>query len=108
MKPFNVISWDSNHKKVRQFDIMPYFVNEWNNELKRKHKLWLSGTKMPQTFEEFRLFIKNSAMCQFWSRYEYEILVNGFPSHNEPEKIDIYYQILSNLDIITKHFIENI
>lgn len=107
MKPFKVISWDFNKQDVEYYDIMPYFIEEWRKEKKRKHKIWCKSNKMPETFEEFKEFIKDSAIY-FWSRSECEILIDGFPPFNKQKKIDIYDQILANLDVITKHFMENI
>lgn len=42
----------------------------------------------------------------FWSKAEYEILVSGLSKNSETYKIDIWYQIEPNLDLICRHIIE--
>jgi len=74
--------------------------------LSKKKKL--DDTKMPQTFEEFKTFIDGEAFHQFWSRCEYEVIVTGWPQQKREHKMDVYEQIKTNLDTITKVFIDYI
>ena len=62
---------------------------------------------MPNTFEGIKAFILKECHYQFWSRCQYEIMVDGFPESNRPEKIDVYDQIEANIDVITTIFITN-
>ena len=93
---FNVLIYDFNSKKVKSYDIMPY--------LRRCYKEWADK---PSTFEEFKKFILEECRCQFWSRCEYELVVNSFPESKEI-KIDIYQQIMMNIDLITKILMEEV
>ena len=118
-KEFNVINYDFNSKKVVSYNIIPYLLSRYEKE---KNK--------PKTFDEFKECIKNWSMYQWWARCEYEIIVSPWPytlspserakeennveawkehwkKHlNECQKIDIHYQVMMNLDIITKIFME--
>ena len=120
-KEFNVIIHDINSKTFKSYNIIPYLLSCYK-ESKCK----------PKTFDEFKEFIKHQSMYQWWSRCEYEIILGPWPyttspserydkkgeddvgawkehwkKHlNECEKIDVYYQIMMNIDVITKLFIE--
>ena len=118
-KEFNVINYDFNSKKVVSYNIIPYLLSRYEKE---KNK--------PKTFDELKEYIKNWSMYQWWARCEYEIIVSPWPYTLSPserakeennveawkehwnkhlkecEKIDIHYQVMTNLDIITKIFME--
>lgn len=97
MKSFNVINYDFNNRKFEAYDIMPYLIDCYQ---KSKHK--------PTTFEEFKEFVLSKSLYQWWSRSEYEIILVDWPCEKDWKKIDIYYQITLNIDIITEILIENI
>lgn len=97
MKSFNVIWQDFNCQKFEPYDVMPYFVDEYNKaEIK------------PKTFNEFIEFIKDRALYMYWARCEYEIVICGWPNTDTCEKWDIYRQIMINIDIITDILMENV
>lgn len=102
--PFYVLLWDFNKKEIEQFDIMKPLLNGFKQEKKRHFRVYGEG-KVPETFDEYKKFILSYCQCHFWSKCEYEILVNGFPPNGESKKIDAFYQIKMNIDIITQHFI---
>lgn len=115
--PYFVINWDFNRDEMEVYDVMPYLVGCWKTEKKKKHKTWNysfehpcvdDDTLMPQTFDEFKKFILNNALYQFWARCEYEIIVTGWPQQKKEKKIDVYDQIKMNIDVITKHFMDYI
>ena len=62
MKTFNVIIYDQTHKKFVPYDVIPYFVQAYEELKEKKYK------KIPETFEEFKKFVKDEGMYQFWSR----------------------------------------
>lgn len=97
MKSFNVIWQDFNRKKFEPYDIMPYFIDEYN---KAKIK--------PNTFNEFVEFIKDKALYMYWARCEYEIVICSWPNTDHQEKWDIYEQIMMNIDIVTDILMENL
>lgn len=90
MVSFNVLNWDFNQQKVVPYDVMPYLVRRYN-ESKDK----------PKTFNEFKEFIKNNSMYQWWGRCEYEIIISDWPSSGKEEKWDVHQQVMLNIDVIT-------
>ena len=101
MKSFNVIIYDPNLREFVKYDIMPYLIRTYNEKKEKKETL-------PETFDEFKNFVKNESQYQFWARCEYEILLIDWPCQKNHEKWDVYKQIMMNLDIVTKVFMENI
>ena len=101
MKSFNVIIYDPNLRKFVEYDIMPYLIRTYNEKKEKKETL-------PETFDEFKNFVKSESQYQFWARCEYEIILIDWPCQKKHEKWDVYKQIMMNLDIVTKVFMENI
>lgn len=95
-KIFNVLIWDVNHDELMYYDVIPYLLRQYNETKKMD-----SYKETPKTRDEFKEFIKKEAMYQWWSRCEYEILVSDWPKHGKEIKIDVYHQVLMNLDVIT-------
>ena len=124
MKKFNVIVYNINGKNFESYDIIPYLVSRYNKTKKKK----------PVTFEEFKEFVKDESRYQWWARCEYEIILSPWPyitspserydkkeeddieawkehwkKHlNECQKIDVYRQVMMNLDVITNLVMESI
>lgn len=48
--------------------------------------------------EEFSEEVRHSAMYYFWSKCEYEILLNDWINPKEEKKIDVYEQLKLNWD----------
>lgn len=96
-QPFYVIWQNFNQQKFEPYDVMPYFINEYN-ESKNK----------PKTFEEFKKFIKDASMYRYWSRCEYEIVICGWPNQDTEEKWDIHRQVIMNIDIVTDILMKNV
>lgn len=97
MKKFNVIINDFNSGTFEPYDVMPYLMREYN---KAKDK--------PSTFEEFKNFVEKEAKYQWWSRCEYEIILSDWPGQRHHSKIDVYEQVMMNIDIVTETLIENV
>ena len=123
MKKFNVIVYNINSKQFETYDIIPYLVSQYQ---KSKSK--------PKTFDEFKDFVKNESMYQWWSRCEYEIILSPWPYVSSPsekydkkgeddieawkehwkkhlkecEKIDVHYQVMMNIDVITALLIDGV
>lgn len=124
MKQFNVINFNFNAKKFEAYDVIPYLVREYYEQIERYNtaKLELEAAKtegeikiaksnldywkVPQTFDEFKQFVKDRAQYQFWSRCEYEIILVDWPCQKTEEKWDVYDQIMMNLDIVTQIVME--
>lgn len=97
--PFYVIKEDVNTKKFIKYDVMPY-LSACYNETKE-------GLR-PITFDEFKQFVKDKSMYMYWSRCEHEIVCSSIIDENVKKKIDIYWQIQMNIDLITEIFIKNV
>lgn len=93
---FNVIWFNPNKKEFEPYNVMPYFIDEY-----KKSKV------KPKTFDEFKEFIKKNSMYMYWSRCEYEIILEDWPRSNVEKKIDIHQQIMMNIDIIAKILMGN-
>lgn len=120
LKKFFVITWDFNTDSINmKYDVLPYLrmcikdrKEKWkkNQKSKRFQKNVESGLidketvekyyKFPETFSEFKKFIQNEAQYQYWSRCEYEMICSGWPVQNNDYKLDVYEQIMMNLDTI--------
>lgn len=97
---YNVILWDINKREFISYDIFPYLRQAYREAEKREER--------PKTFEEFKEFIRKESMYMWWSRCQYEILISDWPSQTKIKKIDVHYQVMMNIDIITKLFMEEI
>lgn len=97
--PFYVINEDVNAKKFVKYDVIPYLI-ECYNETKK-------GLR-PITFDEFKQFVKDKSMYMYWSRCQYEIILKSLVGFAEEEKVDIHWQILNNIDVITEILMKNV
>ena len=99
IKSFNVINFDFNSNKFETYDVMPYLVGCYKNEKKDKR---------PVTFDEFKKFVESNSMYMYWSRCEYEVILSDWPSQKTNEKIDVHWQIMNNIDLVTNILMENV
>lgn len=97
MKQFNVIIEDVNSRKYIPYDVIPYLVDCYRH------------TKIkPETFIEFKEFIIKQSRYQWWARCEYEIVLQSWPTGRNEKKIDVYWQIMMNIDLITEILMKEI
>ena len=152
MKKFNVINHNFNTKEFEAYDVIPYFVRQYQERIDTCNKLKseldkatseteinlyrdaLKHWKVPETFEEFKQFVKVESLHQFWSRCEYEIVLGPWPYVSSPsegydkskendldawkqhwkkhlqscDKLDIHDQIMMNLDVVTQLVMESV
>lgn len=121
MKTFNVINYNINAREFESYDVIPHLVSKYYKK-----------DKKPKTFEEFKKFVKAEACHQWWARCEYEIVLSPWPYTLSPsekgkeedsveawkehwkkhlqecEKIDVFYQVMMNLDVITALVIDGV
>lgn len=97
MKSFYVIVYDINRKTFVPYDVIPYLK-----------KCYYEATNKPETLEEFKDFVKNQSMYRWWSRCEYEIILESWPNTNVNEKWDVHRQVMMNIDIITSILMDNV
>ena len=100
MKQFNVIIEDINSKKFVPYDVMPYLVQCYYEAGETDDR--------PGTIEEFKTFIERHSMYRWWSRCEYEIVLQSWPKGDIENKIDVYLQVKMNIDVITKLLMDEI
>lgn len=91
MKSFNVIVEDINTRKFIPYNVIPYLIRCYNK-----------AQEKPKTFEEFKEFIRKESMYQWWSRCEYEIVLQSWPTSKNKQKIDVHWQVIMNIDRITE------
>lgn len=84
-----------NNGELKKYDIIPYLVDKYES-LSRKNRPNL------RLYNSVKEFIVKECRYQFWSRCEYEIIISSWPDEINKEKIDVYDQIVLNIDIITK------
>lgn len=99
---FNVILLDFNSKDFVPYNVMPYFFEEYE-------ELPIKKRPAKNNREEVKAWLERKAQYQFWGRCEYEVLLCDwmFPEKTN-KKIDVYWQIMLNIDLITDLFIKNI
>lgn len=102
--PFNVIVHGLNCKGVKAHDIMPYLI-ECYKETKKSKKAW---KKTPETFEEFKKFVIDESRYMYWARCEWEIIVQDWPCRKVEDKIDVFWQIEMNINLVTRLLMENV
>ena len=122
---FNVIEFDISANKYKPYDVIPYFVNVWNDTK------WDAFEKSKvKTKEDFKSWVIRASHYQFWAKCEHECLIAPWPygSYRVKEKlkevnitnidnnfidiinafgvdmnkIDVYEQIMMNIDIVTE------
>ena len=93
-KKFNVLVWDTNAKKLTTYDVLPYFRRTYEKKKKADR---------PTTREEWVDFVKSQGKYMFWARCEWEIIISEWPPYPKEDrsvKIDVWYQIENNLDLV--------
>ena len=94
-KKFNVIDYDSSSKKFVSYDVIPIFIEKYN-EIKRGR---------PITFDDFKEMILSESFRQFYGRHEFEF---DIVKSQTCRTIDIDWQIRNNLDLITEMVMEQV
>ena len=97
MNTFNTITYDCNSKKFVPYDILPYL-----------RRCYEEKEEKPVTVEEFKKFVKDESLYQFWSRCEYEVILVDWPCSTTSKKIDVYDQIMANIDVVVKLLMEDL
>lgn len=94
---WKVLNHDFNNDKITSYDI---FWNGSAEDIARRIK-----SRKLYDYETFKESMRTYFMHDFWSRSEYEIMVSGLHTRVEPEKIDVWYQIEMNFDLILEYII---
>ena len=99
-KKFHVLTWDFNKDKIEHYDVLPYLRDRLEERIEKNKKDEDEYFKVPKSFDDFKKFVKDESLYQFWSRCEYEMIVHGWPVRKNDYKIDVHEQIMMNIDII--------
>ncbi len=91
MEKFNVIVYNVNKRCFEPYDIMPTLVREYND-----------AKDKPETFLEFKEFVERKSLYYWWSKCEWELILTDWPTGKTERKIDVYYQVMMNIDVITE------
>ena len=103
---FNVII--ENNGKFEPYDIIPHLIDEYNCLVDIHKEMSEYPYKVPETFNEFKEFVKRESAYQWWGRCEYEIILSDWPSKRNEEKWDIHRQVMMNIDIVTNILMDNV
>ena len=97
---WNVLMWDSNNKKVRNYNVLG------NELIERLHKE-IVKKKTITNYQQLKENVKRWCMYYYWSKCEAEIHIGHFPKTTEElEKVDAYRQIEMNLDRMCEYIIK--
>lgn len=126
MSKFNVLSFNFNKSQIEPYDVVPYFKRIWE-ALDTHDKIIIADRKK---FKEWVIF---EAKYQFWSRCQYEMVVGSWPfgsykmnerikelkkndedtydnlvdaALSEMAKIDVYEQLMMNIDVLVDILID--
>lgn len=97
--PFKVIVDNVNTKKFEFYDVMPYFIRCYDDTKKDNR---------PKTYEEFKEFVKGKSMYMYWSRCQYELILKPWVGHSNERKVDVHWQLMHNLDLVTSILMLNL
>lgn len=64
--------------------------------------------KKNYTYDEIKEEVKRELMFCYWSKSEYEVIVSNWGGKDFEKKIDIWYQLEPNLDLITTNLIKEL
>lgn len=90
---------DFNTKKLIRTNVLAMFQDK--KEIKS-----LIKRRQVSNFEEFKDALRINLMSRYWSRAEYEVLISDLIYNKDRDdevfKVDVWWQIEPNLDIITR------
>lgn len=102
------VIWENNGD-FEPYDVIPYLTHSYIKRVRWKKEAELANDtyedryrKVPETYDEFREFVKQESMYQWWSRCEYEIILRDWPGQRKEEKWDIHKQLMMNIDIVVE------
>lgn len=97
--PFYVFVDDVNANRFVKYDVMPYFMNAYNERKK---------SARPKTYDEFLEFVEGMSLYQFWGRCEYEVVLTPWCSRTPDIKIDVHWQLEPNIELVTRILMHNL
>lgn len=98
---FNVLIVNINTDEIEPYDILP-FLRCCYDETVENNQSNPDYWKIPVTLEDWIDFVDKWCKYQYWSRCEYEFLIQDWPCQKFTKKIDVYKQIKMNLELIAR------
>lgn len=97
---WNVLVHDFNRNIIQPYNI---FYSNFPEELAKEIK-----SRKIDNRDKLKEYLRSSFMHSYWCKAEYEILVSGLfiKDSNDQTKIDIWYQIEMNFDLIVNYIID--
>lgn len=95
--PFYVINEDFTNGVFGKHDVMPYLIGCYK-ETKKDER--------PKTFDECKNFIASKSRYMYWARCQYEVVLKQLIG-DKSMKIDIHWQLMHNIDVVTRIFMLN-
>jgi hypothetical protein len=97
---FNILVHSFYNRSIEEYDVIPTFISEWKNKRYNFEKDLVVDKK---TLKDWILKVSR---YYFWAKCEWESVIGPWPYNKETFekdliKIDGYYQIRMNVDIIT-------
>ena len=96
---WNVWIWNFNNDSLEQYDVVPMLLRELKS---------LRKEDFPMDKRSMDRELKTWAQYYFWSRCEYEMIVQGLPKKDNEEKVDVYDQLMLNWDTFSEAFWKNV
>lgn len=102
---YYVLNYDWNRKKLYNFNIFDSI--RFSEFLEKDFEDYKENGRNYETFKEE---VRKDLMSAFWSKREYELFIgDAFDTNiDNYEKVDVYSQVLPNLDILVKYIIDNL
>ena len=100
MLVWNVFLSDINKKEIINYNVFNHY--NFYNDLKKE-------LKIIENKEEFDERLKRLCHYYFWSKCEYEIVLECFPEWDKfkKKKVDVYSQLELNWDKFVNYILEN-
>ena len=96
---WNVWIWNFNNDILEQYDVVPMLLRELKS---------LRKEDFPMNKRSMDKELKTWAQYYFWSRCEYEMIVQDFHKKDNEEKVDVYDQLMLNWDTFSDAFWKNV
>lgn len=97
-KKFNVLVFNPNLKKVEFYDVIEPLLREWKSRKEAPGK----------TREEVTRFVTTESRYRWWAKCEYEIIIQDWPKGKEEVKLDVYDQVMMNLEVVVDILMEEL
>lgn len=102
---WNVWVGDFNSRKIKQYNIFRH--GGFYEDCQRAYKKY--GHGKTEDREAFLEQVRRGMMFCYWSKCEWEVIINHWPPHSDEEaiKVDVYDQVTMNWDRFADYIWEN-